>query len=318
MQKIPRRSIAELREMRLQPVPALRPSNRHYVERWSEVTFTGLSKSMLILSVVFVLGAVGACQSISEPTIPANDLIRAVVANELKAPEENGTRWMYRVDRVEQGHRTVKEVVQTVQGSLERLVSTDGHPLSPNQEVEEAQRIQNLINNTAEQRKMEEKRKKDAEQCRTLFKLIPDAFVFSYAGTEANVVKLNYRPNPNFQPPSREARVFHALEGEVWVQASDRRLVRMRGHLTSEVKFAGGLLGHLDSGGYFDVMQRELSPGQWDMASMDIDMKGKILFKTIAVQQKEYRSDFQRLPTNLSLSEAADILMKQVLVAANR
>src|SRR5262249_20592564 len=98
-----------------------------------------------------------------------------------------------------------------------------------------------------------------------------------------------------------------------------RRLVRIRGRLTADVKFAGGLLGHLEKGGYFNVEQREIFPGQWDLTFMEVNMKGKALFfKTIDVQEKEYRSDFQMVSDGLTLAEAAEMLTKQVVVAAVR
>jgi hypothetical protein len=40
-------------------------------------------------------------------------------------------------------------------------------------------------------------------------------------------------------------------------------------------------------------------------------MKGKALFfKTISVQQDETHSHFQQLPDNMTLAEAADLLVK--------
>jgi hypothetical protein len=85
------------------------------------------------------------------------------------------------------------------------------------------------------------------------------------------------------------------------------------------VKFAGGLLGHLEKGGQFNVEQSQLSPNQWELTVMEVDVKGKALFfKTIAVQEKEYRSDFRRVRDGLTLAEAADLLTKQVMVAAKR
>jgi len=166
---------------------------------------------------------------------------------------------------------------------------------------------------------LEQTKRKDAEQSKAFFKMIPDALIFSYAGRDRDVIKLSYQPHPSFQPPSREARVFHEMQGEMWVHATQRRLMRIRGQLIADVKFAGGWLGHLEKGGYFNVEQREISPGQWDLAFMEVNMKGKALFfKTIAVEQKEYRTDFQTVPDDLTLSEAADILTRQVIVAAYR
>jgi hypothetical protein len=72
-------------------------------------------------------------------------------------------------------------------------------------------------------------------------------------------------------------------------------------------------------GGYFNVEERELLPGQWDLALMEVNMQGKALFfKTIAVQEKEYRSDFRPVPDDLTLAEGADMLTRQIVVAANR
>ncbi len=251
--------------------------------------------------------------------ISANDLVRAIVANELKPQGESRGRWMYRVEREQQGKKKAKEVVQTGQGSLDRLVAVDGQPLSAKEQQEEKERIGNLVRNPAEQQKLEQTRKKDAEQCKAFFKMLPDALTFIFASRDGDVIKLNYRPNPSFQPPSREARVFHEMEGELWVHETQRRLVRIRGQLVADVNFAGGLLGHLEKGGHFNVEQRELSPGQWDLTFMEVDMKGKALFfKTIDVNEKEYRSDFRTVPDGLTLAEAAEILSNEVTVAANR
>lgn len=252
------------------------------------------------------------------PPVSANDLVRAVVANELKPQDGSHGRWMYRVEREEQGKKKAKEVVQTGQGSLDRLVAVDGQPLNANEQKDERERIGNLVRNPEEQQRLEQTKKKDGEQCKAFFKMLPDALSFIYAGRDGDLIKLSYRPNPGFQPPSREARVFHEMEGEMWVNETQRRLVRIHGHLIADVKFAGGLLGHLEKDGSFSVEQRELLPGQWDLTFMEVDMKGKALFfKTIAVQEKEYRSDFRTVPEGLTLAEAADMLTKQVFVAAN-
>lgn len=253
------------------------------------------------------------------PAISANDLVRAVIANELKPPDGNHVRWMYRVEREEQNKKKTKEVVQTSLGSLDRLVAVDGQPLNAKEQQDEMERIGNLVRNPAEQERLEQTKKKDAEQCKTFFKMLPDALTFIYTGRGGDLIKLSYLPNPSFQPPSREAHVFHEMEGEMWVDVTQRRLVRIRGQLVADVKFAGGLLGHLEKGGHFDVEQRELFPRQWELTFMEVDMKGKALFfKTIAVKEKEYRSDFRTVPNGLTLAEAADMLTKQVIVAANR
>lgn len=187
--------------------------------------------------IVLSLIAAAFSQSASAgPAISANDLVRAVVANELNAQAGGHGRWMYGVDREEQSKKKAKEVVQTGQGSLGRLVAVDGQPLNAKEQQDERERIGNLVRNPAEQQRLEQTKKKDAEQCQAFFKMIPDALTFIYAGRDGDLIKLSYRPNPSFQPPSGEARVFHEIEGGMWVHETQRRLVRILGQLMANVK----------------------------------------------------------------------------------
>jgi hypothetical protein len=223
---------------------------------------------------------------------------------------------MYEVSKEADGHRQTKEVVETRDGALEQLVAVDGRSLSVQKQQEEKGRIRNLLGHPQEQQKLEQVRRKDAAQCEAFFRMIPDAFLFSYAGREGDLIKLSFKPNPGFQPPAREARVFHAMEGEMLVQSKDQRLAAITGRLVDEVKFGGGLLGHLERGGQFRVERKDVGGGHWEMTGMEVSMKGKALFlKTISVQEKESRQNFRKVADNLSLQEAAELLDHRVIVA---
>jgi hypothetical protein len=109
------------------------------------------------------------------------------------------------------------------------------------------------------------------------------------------------------------------MQGEMTVDIKQERLAALNGQLMEDVKFGGGLLGHLDKGGKFEVRQTEVAPGEWEMTILCVDMKGKaLLFKTVSVQQTENHSDFNRVPDDLTLAEAAGILYRQIVVADNR
>jgi hypothetical protein len=249
----------------------------------------------------------------------AVDLARKVVANELRVQKEEQSHWMYQLEKAESGSKQVQKILETNDGSLSLLLSIDGHPLDGTQRRKETQRIQRLVSHPDEQRKLQQASNKKAEQGARLFRILPDVFVFTYASRQADLVTLNFRPNPTFQPPSLEARVFHSMEGEMTVDTKQERLVALNGHLMEDVKFGGGLLGHLDRGSTFEVRQTEVIPGHWEMTALHVNMKGKaLLFKTIEVQVTENHSDFHRVPDDLTLGEAADILGRQIVVADNR
>jgi hypothetical protein len=251
--------------------------------------------------------------------ISAVDLARKVVTNELRVQNEEQNHWMYRLEKTEAGRKQVQNILETKEGSLSQLLSIDGHPLDARQRRKENQRIQRLVSHPDEQRKLQQASNKKAEQGARLFRMLPDVFVFSYASGQGDLVTLTFKPNPTFQPPSLEARVFHAMEGEMTVDVKQERLVALKGHLMEDVKFGFGVLGHLDKGSTFEVEQTEVMPAHWELTALHVDMKGKaLLFKTIGVQVTEKHNDFHRVPNDLTLGDAADILGRQIVVADNR
>ena len=275
-------------------------------------------RSVALTSTILLLGVSVRPQSVPSSQVSANDLARRVVTNELTFQDDH-TNWMYRLEKEQYGKKQVEEIVETKEGSLSQLLSINDRPLTAKQQLVEDQRVRDLMTSRSAQQKL--RRVLDAEtlQGRRLFKMLPDAFVFSYAGGDGNLVKLSFRPNPSFHAPSLEARVFHDMEGEMWVDCKQERLAGFDGHLTQAVKFGFGLLGHLDKGGHFEVRQAEVVPGHWDMTTLSLQMTGKaLLFATFGVQKTENHRDFQRVPDDLSLTQAADILNRTIVVADNR
>ena len=276
--------------------------------------------SATVIVTIILLGSNALPQSESERAgMSANELARKVITNELKFQYDDHGHWMYRLEKEESGRKQVQEIVETRNGSLSRSLSMDGHSLDAKQQQKENQRLQRLVSHPDEQRKLQQASHKKAEQGARLFNILPDAFAFSYAGRQGDLATLTFRPNPNFKPASIEARVFHAMQGEMTVDTKQERLAAINGHLMEDVKFGGGLLGHLDKGGKFEVRQAEVAPGQWEMTVLGVDMKGKaLLFKTVGMQETENHSDFHQVADGLTLAEAGDILNRQIVVADNR
>lgn len=136
----------------------------------------------------------------------AADLIKAVIRNELNSPETTDIRWSYRSEREVDGKQETREVVETKSGSLNRLVAVRGKPLTEAQQRHEADRILRVSRNADEQRKLEQAHQKDIQQCNSFLQMIPDAFLFDYAGNSGELTKVTFRPNPSFQPPSPNVR----------------------------------------------------------------------------------------------------------------
>ena len=242
----------------------------------------------------------------SPPNMSADELVRQVVANETQLVDSDHSRWIYRQHHVEDGKDTLKECVDTDQGALCRLIAEGGHPLSQSEQAKEKERLAELVKNPERQRKLQEARKKDGDQA---LKMLPNAFHYEYAGTEGDLVKLKFVPNPQFTPPDRESRVFHAMVGFMWVDRDAKRLVELSGKLTRDVDFGFGLLGHLYRGGTFQVKRADVGDGHWETTLLDVKIRGKALFfKTINADQRETTDNFAKAPGKLTMAEGMKML----------
>jgi hypothetical protein len=273
---------------------------------------------VIVTTILFGANALSQSDSAGHGML-ANELARKVVNNELKFHNEDQSHWLYQLEKEKAGKKQTQEILETNGGSLSRLLSMEGRPLDAKQQRQENQRVQRLVGHPDEQLKLQQASNKNAERGACLFKLLPDVFMFAYAGRQGNIVTLAFRPNPDFKPSSIEARVLYSMQGEMTVDAKQERLVALNGHLMEDVKFGGGLFGHLDKGGKFEVRQAEVAPGHWKVTVLDVDIKGKaFLLKVIEVKETEKHIDFHPVPNGLTLAEAAAILDGQIVVAANR
>lgn len=257
--------------------------------------------------------AVRAQTSPAPTAVYANpqELVRQVVANGVRLQEKDQFHWSYREVVRKDGRLETHEVCQTSAGTLDRIIAIDNEPLSAEQQRREDTRLQSLLASPGEMRRERQKQRDDAAKQYRMFATFPDAFRYEYAGTEGRLLKLKFEPNPQFVPESRQEEVFHHLEGMMWIDPAQKQLARIDGRLTSEVKFAGGLLGHLDEGGVFSVKFKQLDSGQWLMAALQVNMSGKALFfKTISVQEEREFDDYRRLPDSLTLHQGAELLQK--------
>jgi hypothetical protein len=246
--------------------------------------------------------------------VSANDLARQVVENELRAEDSDNSHWMFEVDtRKPDSGSEVDEVIQTQNGELQIPVLINGHPANKAEEEKAEARIQQLIHNPSTAQKSRKEKSEDYSRSRRMLKMLPEAFIYSYGERRGDRVQLNFHPNSRFRPHSFEEEVFHAMDGELWVDQKEKRLAAISGRLTNGVKFLGGLLGHLDNGGSFDVKQEPVAPGYWELTVLNVHMTGRALFfKTISEQQQFSRKDFKRVPDNLTLVQADEMLKKEV------
>jgi hypothetical protein len=257
------------------------------------------------------------------PEISPQALVRKVVANELKMMDPLG-HYMYRVYRATPHGSQTKEVIETKQWLIGRVVEINGKPLTPGQRRKEDQRLEGLLENRSELAREQKKQREDERLVRMLIRSLPDAFFYEYAGEQQgprrdSLVQLRFYPDPNFRPPSLKLRVLEGMKGTMLVNTSANRIVRLDAGLYRNIGFGWGLLAHLNQGGSFQLEQRSLDRNQWYISEVVIHFTGSVvLFKKIDINKAIRVSDFHRMPDDLTLKQGVELLKKQAEVVAGK
>ena len=180
-------------------------------------------------------------------------------------------------------------------------------------------RLAGLVGNSEQLKRKEHEQKEEADRTLRIVKALPDAFLFAYDGTEigttsiggegTRLVRLKFSPNPAYRPPSHVEDVLVGMDGIILIDPVSRRIAEIDGTLFKEVNFGWGILGHLDKGGHFLVIQADVGEGCWEVSHMSLMFTGKILlFKSLAIKSDEVFSNFRRVPADTTFAQGVELL----------
>jgi len=284
-------------------------------KRWPIIRIDTLLHAMSRLEIALLLAVSCATPAPAQSSPPlAGELVDVVVANEL-ADRVERRKWMYVIEKQDGKQTLTEEQVETKDGPLYRLLAIDGRPLDPGQRQQDDARIDRLLHDPGEQLKVKRAHDEDEQKLETLMHLMPGAFLYDYDGAEGNLIRVKFRPNPNYYPSTYEARVVHALAGTILIDSQQKRLVKLSGQLTGSVEFGYGFLGRIDNGGTVEIGRVEVGPLQWKTALIAIQLSGRlVLFKTISKHEFETRSDFRAVPDDVSLLQANQLTVSRLSV----
>ena len=275
------------------------------------------------LSLCLAESALASAQSISPITTSddssADALVRVSVENELAAAQNHSIKHMFRSRRQTSRGSQTKLYIETRQAMVGMLIANDDKPLSRDQIQNESARLQHFATNPEDLRRKQKQEREDAEHTLRIVKALPDAFLYQFDGTEpkldnvgkptGELVRLKFRPNPRYSPPSHVEQVLTGMEGYLLIDKAAHRIVRIDATLSKEVTFGWGILGHLDKGGHLLVEQTDVGDGTWDITHMQLNLTGKIMmFKKVSFASDETLSDFHRVPEDTTFSQGIELL----------
>jgi hypothetical protein len=272
----------------------------------SETLILGLI--LLVLSLVAV-----ASQNAPAPLDPVA-LVRRATQHRVEA-DKTHRPLRYLLRKIDGQRDTTKDIVETTDGDVARLVAINGQPLNSQANQAELDRLNNLAGHPEIQQHRQQREHKDAERVNRLMALLPEALSYRFEGVvetpSGPCYHLRFLPNPHFEPPDIEASIFRGMAGDVWIDQAQERLIRLEAHLIENVDFGWGIVGKLEKGGTILLEQQNVGGSDWELATLKLNMRGKaLMFKALNIQMTEQASHFSSVAPDMKYREAIQLLEK--------
>jgi hypothetical protein len=272
------------------------PKPKYLLDRVSRLAIFSLVTSLGLPSVL--------------PSEPTGTLVKEACFNAIQQREAKSL-WSYRVERHEDKHIILEQVIETVDTPVTHLLAVDGHAPTAAQLKEEDDRHRRLLRNSAGQSAFKKDHDEDSKKMEEMLRVIPEVFVFQDQGKQRGLEKIAFHPNPDFKPKTYEQRVLHTLVGTAFIDLHDKQIARISASLAQRVEFGLGLLGRVDRGGTVNIARTRLPAGVWQVSMEKIDLSGRMaIFKSFNRRKDEQRSDFKPVAPGTTFAQALDELEK--------
>ena len=242
----------------------------------------------------------------------ARGLVARALATELRTAQDAAHPMRFLLRKASPRLTTTKQIVETRDGAVARLVAMYDRPLNASQEQTEQERLEMLLNDPSRQERRKENEESDFGMVMKLLRMLPSAYQYQYAGPgqgpAGRVEKFTFRPNPGFSPPDLESEALTAMTGEIWIDAAQERVTRLEGHLQQDTEYGWGILGKLDKGGWIVIEQTDVGGRQWRIARFKMQMNLRILFKTKDIDTEEEMTQYAPVAVGMDYRQAIRLL----------
>lgn len=245
----------------------------------------------------------------------AQALVQRALATESQAAQDLSHfshPMRYQLHKTSPRLSSTKEIVETRDGDVARLLEINGQPLNATDEQKEQARLQALMDNPSLQQHRKQSEDSDTARAMKVLRVLPTAFVYQYAGPVKNgsqtVERFTFKPNPQFDPPDMETGILTAMAGEIWIDPTEERVVRLAGSLQQDKEIGLGILGELDKGGWVEIEQADVGGRQWRIVHLKLVMNGRVLFKQKNSDSEQNYTNFAPLPPGMGYKQAIEML----------
>lgn len=298
----------------------------------------------LLAGVTLLFATLALAQAPPPPSADASALIRRAVAKRLAADASpQPVRFVFH--KRDERRDFTQKIIETSQGDVALTIAANAQPLGPVARQAQIDRLNDFAAHPDLQQRRHKREQEDAARIDKLLSELPDAFFYHYDSTVpctvtvppfvpipgellppppadpvpvAQCFHLTFTPSPRFDPPDAESRILRGMAGEIWIEASHERLVRLSAHVISDVEFGWGIIGRLDKGGTIFLEQTDIGNDNWQLTRMKLNLTGKaLLVKSFSFRITEEMSRFSPVPADLDYRKAIQTLLAEQPPAAS-
>jgi len=267
---------------------------------------------LLLAGAAATMGQSGSGGAPSLTPAEAHELVARALATELRTAQDPAHPMRFVLRKASPRLTTTKQIIETRDGAVARLVAVYDRPLDASQERTEQERLDGLLSDPGRQQRRKENEESDFGMVMKLLRMLPRAYLYEYAGPgqgpTGRVEKFTFRPNPGFSPPDLESEALTAMSGEVWIDAAQDRVTHLEGHLQQDTEYGWGILGKLDKGGWIVIEQADVGGRQWRIARFKMQMNLRILFKTKNIDTEEEMTQYAPVAVGMDYRQAIRML----------
>jgi hypothetical protein len=119
-----------------------------------------------------------------------------------------------------------------------------------------------------------------------------------------DVIVFDYEPNPQFEPKTRNEKLFALCTGAVWVDEKTKQVVRLDALLTKSI---GNFIGKAKQGASFSIENELVNSEIWLPKQADINLSIKILFAGININNVIKYGDYKKFNAEVKEGKVDEI-----------
>jgi hypothetical protein len=279
---------------------------------------------LLLYSASLYLARIGWAQSPAQnqsvsalPSEPPRFWIEQAAANEVHIIDTDGTFPIrYRQHKIDAKGDTTREIIESREGSVARLIERNGQPIAAAEDVGERDRLTAALASPSDFIKHHKRDASTRSDVISLVRLMPQAMIYTYVpgqpqppNTTSKQIVIDFQPDPKFKPPTLLSGVLAGVAGRFWIDQQTHHLTRGEAHVLHDVDFGWGILGSVHRDGRVTFEQADTGNGRWFYSHLEEQLIFRVLIKTVPENTIMTNSDFQQMPAMVPYQEAIRILL---------